>query len=93
VREVPTADALVALARSFDAVDPVAVFFTSGSAKAGLTSGSDLRDAVALDALPEKALPEPDAIRAVGRAGVPSLITSLDGLFASGGPTGTTVHA
>lgn len=92
VREVPTADALIALARSLDGVDPVAVFFTTGS-KAGWANGSGRRDAVALDALPEEALPEPDAIREVGRAGVPSLITSLDGLFASGGPTGTTVHA
>lgn len=93
VREVPTADALIALARSFDAVDPVAVFFTSGSTKAGLADGSGLHT-VTLDALPEEgALPEPEAVRQVGRAGLPSLITSLDGLFASGGPTGTTVHA
>lgn len=93
VREVAATDAVVALARAFDAVDPVVVFFTT-SLQPGLTDATGVRGTVQIDALPEEgALPEPDAVRHVVRAGLSSLITSLDGLFADENPSGTRVCA
>ncbi|NBB73469.1 MAG: acetylglutamate kinase [Bacteroidetes bacterium] len=92
VREVAAADALVALAQSFDALAPRAVFFTTGT-QPGLADATGIRDAVSLDALPDDGpLPEPNAVRQIVGNGVPGLITTLEGLFADPGPAGTQVQ-
>jgi acetylglutamate kinase len=93
VREVNAADATIALAEAFDAVDPTAVFFTTGS-QPGLADATGVLKVIALDALPANGpLPDAQAVRRVVQAGLPALITNLDGLFADGGPTGTRVDA
>lgn len=92
VREVAASEALVALARSFDAFEPQAVFFATG-AQPGLADATGVRDTVGPDALPDDGpLPEPEAVRRIAKAGVPGLITTLEGLFADGAPTGTRVQ-
>lgn len=92
VREVSAADAAVALAKAFEVVAPVVVFFTTSS-RPGLAGTTEMKEAIPLDALPEKGpLPEPDAVRHVVRAGVPGLLTSLGGLFAENGPSGTWIR-
>jgi len=93
VREVAATDAVAALAAAFDAVAPVVVFFATGS-QPGLADATGVREVVRVDALPGGgALPEPDAIRRIVQAGLPGLITSLDGLFAGESPSGTRVRA
>jgi len=93
VREVNAAEALIALAEGFDAVDPIAVFFTSGT-KPGLAEATGLQETVALKALPKEGLlPQLAAVRRIAQAGLPVLITSLDGLFANDGPRGTRIDA
>lgn len=93
VREAYAAEAAIALIQAFESVDPVVVFFTT-SGRAGLPDGEGIRETVALDALSEgeEALPEPEAVRRVVRAGTPALITQLKGLFAKNGPEGTWIR-
>jgi hypothetical protein len=93
VREVDAAEAAVALAEAFEAVDPTIVFFTT-STQPGLTDADGVREAVSVDALrADGPLPRPEAVRHVVQAGLPALITNLDGLFADGAPRGTRVDA
>lgn len=93
VREVNAADALIALAEAFDTVDPTVVFFTTG-AQPGVADAEGVKETIALNGLPNDGpVPEPEAVRRIAHAGLPVLITSLDGLFAEGGPTGTSVDA
>jgi acetylglutamate kinase len=93
VREVDPAEAVVTLAEAFEAVDPAIVFFTTGP-RPGLTDADGVQEAVSVDALGDDGpLPRPEAVRRVVQAGLPALITNLDGLFADGAPRGTRVDA
>jgi isopentenyl phosphate kinase len=92
VREVAAAEALVALAQSFDALDPVAVFFATGT-QPGLADATGVRNTVDLDALPDDGpLPDPEAVRHIVQEDLPGLITTLEGLFAEDAPSGTRVQ-
>jgi len=93
VREVNAADAAIALAEAFETVDPTVVFFTTGTPP-GLTDADGVKETVAVEALPDEGpVPEPAAVHRIVQAGLPALLTSLDGLFATDGPTGTRVDA
>lgn len=93
VREVPTADAVLALARALDAsFDPVVCVFTTAET-AGLQGGDGtVLDEVTIEAVPEDHVPEPWAIRKLADSDFPLLATNLDGLFAGGEPQGTVIR-
>lgn len=89
VREVCTADAVVALARSLDEFETTVTFFTK-SGRAGLANALETKPSISVDTLAKyEDLPEPDAVQHIALAGVNVLVTSLDGLFGEGKPRGT----
>jgi hypothetical protein len=97
VREVWTADAATALARGLEGGFDVSVVFLTRSDRPGLAAEASGDDGTAEAAPPadvtDDDVPEPDAVARVARAGVPVLVTNLDGFFAEGGPTGTRIRA
>jgi hypothetical protein len=85
VREVWTAEAVVALARALqDAFDPTVVFFPKGTRSVQETEQLALADACAASAAA-------DALRHVAAAGIPMLLTSADGLYRENGPIGAQI--
>lgn len=93
IREVPTDEAIQALARALDAsFDPVVCMLTTGEA-AGVPDGAGgIEGAVEAEGLTEDHVPEPSAVRRLSGAEVPVLVTSLQGLFAGGQVKGTRVR-
>ena len=95
VREIWTADALIALADAFaDAFEPTAVFFTTTD-RPGLPAPGDdpsaIRETAAPDDVTDQDVSEPEAVHRVCGAGVPALLTTPQSFFADDGPRGTVV--
>lgn len=91
VREVASAEALTALAAAFEAsFDPKAVFLVT-TGRPGIAGAEGIQPEVALDAVTEEHVPEPDAVRQVHDAGVPVLLTSIHGFYQEEGPDGSWV--
>ncbi len=91
VREVAPAEALTALAASFEAsFDPKAVFLVT-TGRPGIPGEAGVRPEVTLDAVTEAHVPEPDAVQQVHAAGLPVLLTSIQGFYQDGGPEGSWV--
>jgi len=89
-REVWGADVVVALAQALSSsFDPVACGFTT-SDQPGLRDATGMKDEVGADILDTAdEIPEPDALRRIHRAGVPLLITNVQGLLGGEEPQGT----
>lgn len=91
VREVYAADAAVALADAFGALNPTVVFFTT-TGQPNIADAGAQHDTVALDTLSESdCVADEAAVRRVAQAGTEVLLTNLDGLFHEEGPRGTRV--
>ena len=95
VREIWTADALVALADACaDTFEPKAVFFTTTD-RPGLPAPGDdpsaVRNAAAPDEVTDQDVSEPEAVHRVVHAGRPALLTTPQAFFAEDGPRGTVV--
>ncbi len=92
-REVGAADALVALARAFEAsFDPVACALTTTD-QAGLMDVSGIREQATVDAVTDDEVPDPATVRRLHNAGVPVLLTNLQGLLGGDEPEGTKLTA
>jgi len=90
-REVGAADVAVALASALSAsFDPVVCALTTGD-QPGVVDAQGRREEVAVDRLPDDAVPEVDAIRRLHAAEAPVLITNLQGLLGGTAVTGTTL--
>lgn len=90
-QEVDAAEAVGALAEAFEAsFDPVACALTTTD-QPGLLTAEGVRDEAPIDALGDE-VPDPPAVRRLHEAGVPVLVTNLQGLLAGDEPTGTRLH-
>ena len=93
VEEVWAADVAVALADALrDDFDPVACALTTND-RAGLSEDGGIRAEAPLDAVTEEDVPNREAIHRLHAAGLPVLLTSLQGLFDDEGPRGTRIAA
>lgn len=93
VEEVWAADVVVALADALsDSFDPVACVLTTTD-RAGLSGPGGVRETAALSAVSDDDVPEPAAVRRVVEAGLPVLVTTLQGLCRDEGPQGTRIEA
>jgi len=94
VQEVWTAEAVAALAQALEAsFDPVACVLTTAD-RPGLPNGEgDIEPEVQVDAVTDEHVPDPSALQHLSDAGIPLLITSLQGLFREGTPRGTRVRS
>lgn len=92
VHEVQTTKAVLALAEALEAsFDPVGCVFTTAE-KPGLPDGEGgMLAETSFDSLTGDVVPEPQAVRRLSEAGLPVLVTNLQGLFAEGQPEGTRV--
>jgi acetylglutamate kinase len=87
-REVDAAAAVAALARAFEAsFDPVACALTTTD-QPGLLAAGGVQEEAPIDALGDE-VANPAAVRRLHTAGVPVLVTNLQGLLDGDGPTGT----
>lgn len=87
-QEVDAAEAVGALADAFKAsFDPVACALTTTD-QPGLLTAEGVREEAPIDALGDE-VPDPSAVRRLHEAGVPVLVTNLQGLLAGDEPTGT----
>lgn len=93
-REVWTADALVALARSLEAAfDPVACVLTTTDQPGLMDAEAGTREEASIEAVTADEVSEPEAARRIHESGVPVLVTNLEGLLGRSSPQGTTIHA
>jgi isopentenyl phosphate kinase len=93
VEEVWAADVLVALAEALSAsFDPVACVLTRTD-RAGLSGPEGVRASAPLAAVSDDDVPEPAAVRRMAEAGLPVLVTTLQGLCREEGPEGTRIEA
>lgn len=93
VQEVSPAKATVALAQGLQEhnLDVTVVYFTK-TGTSGLADALDVKQEIEVEAIPDDgALPDPDVARAAGEAGLPGLITHMEGLFEGKRPSGTRV--
>jgi hypothetical protein len=88
--EVWAADVVVALAKALaNSFDPVACSFTTAD-RPGLLDATGTKDTIGVEGLDSAdEIPEPEAIRRLYRAGVPVLITNVQGLLGGEAPRGT----
>jgi len=87
--EVWAVEALLALARALNEdFDPVACALTTTD-RPGLMDATGEKDEAALDAVSDADVPFPAAVRRLHEAGVPVLLTNLQGLLGTDEPTGT----
>jgi acetylglutamate kinase len=92
VREVYAAEAAVALAEAFERFETTVVFFTT-SGQSGIADVEGIQDEIALDAIADDGpVPDVAAARDIAQAGVPVLVSHLDGVFDGEAPTGTRVQ-
>lgn len=90
-REVWTADVAVALAEALSAsFDPVACALTTTD-HPGLMDATGTADEASLEAVSEDVVPDPAAVRRLHEAGLPVLLTNLQGLLGGSSPTGTRI--
>ncbi len=89
-RAVSLPAATVALARGLGPGDVVVVFFTQNN-QPGVFEGDRPLPSLALEALPEALLPDPEAVDEMVQAGIPALLTSAHGLFGGDEPMGTRI--
>jgi len=88
-REVPAADAIVALARAFSAsFDPVACALTTTD-QPGLMAADGIQAQAGIEEVTDTDVPEPEAVRRLYEAEVPVLLTNLQGLLGGEEPEGT----
>lgn len=91
VEEFWAADAVVALAEALEAsFDPVACLLTNTD-HPGVSIDDSAQEELALNEVPEDAVPEPAAVRRLSEADVPLLVTTLKGLFQED-PEGTYIR-
>lgn len=91
--EVWAVEALVALAQALKtSFDPVACALTTTD-RPGLEGGAGVKDEATLQDLSEDVVPEPAAIRRLHEAGLPVVITNLQGLLGGESPSGTRLRA
>ena len=87
--EVWAAEALVALARALEgAFDPVACALTTTD-RPGLIEATGVKEEATVQDLSGDDVPDPDAVRHLHEAGLPVLLTNLQGLLGGESPTGT----
>ena len=87
--EVWAVDALIALARALDAsFDPVACALTITD-RPGLMDATGEREEAGLDDVTDEVVPDPAAVRRLHDAGLPVLLTNLQGLLGGEEPSGT----
>lgn len=87
--EVGAIEALIALARALEAdFDPVACALTTTD-RPGLMDATGEKEEVEIDAVSDEDVPFPAAVRRLHEAGLPVLITNLQGLLGTDDPTGT----
>ncbi len=91
VREVPLPAVALAVAEILGADDAVRVVFFTRNDAAGLVEEGESAAEQPLDAVPEALLPDPEALRAVVRAGISVLLTSPTGLFGGETALGTRI--
>ena len=88
-REVWAADVAVALSQALSAsFDPVVCALTSGD-QPGLVDAGERREEVSIEALPDDAVPDVDAVRRLFAGESPVLVTNLQGLLGGASVTGT----
>jgi hypothetical protein len=95
VREVWAAEAAIALARGLEEGFEVSVVFLTRGDRPGLqrpAGSGETAAAAAPGDVTDDDVPEPDAVARVAQAGVPVLVTNLDGFFADDGPAGTRIR-
>jgi acetylglutamate kinase len=88
-REVGGAEVVVALAEALSASFDVVACALTTTDRPGLMDASGMQDEVAVDAVSDDELPEPAAVRRLHEAGLPVLLTNLQGLLGGEAPTGT----
>jgi isopentenyl phosphate kinase len=88
--EVWAADVVVALAKALtSSFDPVACGFTTVD-QPGLHDASGMKDEISVDGLDSTdEIPEPESLRRLHQAGIPVLITNVQGLLGGEEPRGT----
>jgi acetylglutamate kinase len=92
-REVPAADAIAAFAQAFaSSFETVACALTT-TEQPGLMDASGIQAQVDASAITENEVPDPSAVRRLHEAGVPVLLTNLQGLLSGQEPEGTQLRA
>lgn len=93
-QEVWAADVVIALAKALtSSFDPVACGFTTAD-QPGLHDATGMKETVGVDVLDDlDEVPEPDAFRHIQQAGIPVLLTNVQGLLAGDEPRGTRLQA
>lgn len=93
VHEFWGVDAVVAIAEALSpSFDPVACLLTTTD-RAGLPAGGAIEEEMAVEAIPDDAVPEPAAVRHLATTDLPLLVTNLQGLFNDGEPQGTFIRS
>ena len=91
--EVWAVDALVALARVLEEdFEPVACVLTTTD-QSRLVDGTGEREELSIEAVSEDDVSDPPAVRRLYEAGLPVLITNLQGLLGGEQPTGTRLRS
>jgi acetylglutamate kinase len=91
--EVWAADALVALARALESsFDPVACALTTTD-RPGLMDAAGEQERAGIDAVTDQEVPDPAAVHRLHDAGLPVLITNVQGLLGGDQPSGTRLQA
>ncbi len=93
VREFWGVEAVVAIAEALaPSFDPVACLLTTTD-RAGLSARGSVQEEMAVEAIPDDAVPEPTAVRYLSESNMPLLVTTLQGLFSDEGPKGTFIRS
>ena len=94
VHEVPTAEAVQALAQALDAsFDPVACVLTTTDAPGLPDETGGTAETVDAKAVTDEHVPNPSVVRRLSESGLPVLLTNLQGLFGGPDAKGTRVDA
>lgn len=89
IREVSGPEAVAALAEALSASFDVVACALTTTDRPGLMDAAGIRDDVSVDEVSEDDMPEPAAVRRLHEAGLPVLLTNLQGLLGGEAPTGT----
>ncbi len=93
VREIGAIEAIVALSRAFEAsFDPVACALTTTN-QPGLMDATGVQGHASIEAVSGEEVPDRAAVRRLCDAGIPVLLTNLQGLMGGDEPEGTTLRA
>ena len=91
--EVGAVEALVALARALEAsFDPVACALTTTD-HPGLMDAAGVKEEATVQEITEDEVPDPAAVRRLHEAGLPVMLTNLQGLLGGESPSGTRLRA